>query len=85
MRRPFVSVCAAMLAGALSVGAAPASAAAGLHVEGGKVVERNGRDFVMRGVNVPHAWFPSRTPQALTDVKALGAMKRPGVSGDSGG
>jgi mannan endo-1,4-beta-mannosidase len=63
-----------MLASALSVvGAAPASAATGLHVEGGEVVERNGRDFVMRGVNVPHAWFPSRTPQALTDVKALGA------------
>ncbi|MFF7651268.1 glycoside hydrolase family 5 protein [Streptomyces sp. NPDC007983] len=59
--------------------APPARAAAGLpvagglHVAGGKLVEGNGSPFVMRGVNHAHTWYASRTPQALSDIKALGA------------
>ncbi|MFH9613704.1 cellulase family glycosylhydrolase [Streptomyces pratensis] len=50
----------------------PAHAATGLHVSNGRLVEGNGNDFVMRGVNHAHAWYPSRTA-AIGDIKAKGA------------
>ncbi|WP_329060919.1 cellulase family glycosylhydrolase [Streptomyces sp. NBC_01429] len=50
-----------------------AVAATGLHVSGGRLLEANGNDFVMRGVNHAHTWYPSRTTAALSDIKALGA------------
>ncbi|MFJ6861740.1 hypothetical protein [Streptomyces werraensis] len=34
-----------------------AEAAIGIRVSNGRVVEANGNDFVMRGVNHPHAWY----------------------------
>ncbi|MDT0347458.1 cellulase family glycosylhydrolase [Streptomyces litchfieldiae] len=53
--------------------AEPAEAAAtGLHIENGRLLERNGNDFVMRGVNHPHTWFQGET-QSFADIKALGA------------
>ncbi|MBA2813103.1 cellulase family glycosylhydrolase [Streptomyces sp. KM273126] len=53
--------------------ATPAQAAAtGLHITNGRLVEGNGNDFVMRGVNHAHTWYPNQT-QSLADVKALGA------------
>lgn len=53
--------------------AAPASAAAtGLHISDGRLVEGNGNDFVMRGVNHAHTWYPGET-QSLADIKATGA------------
>ncbi|MFJ8692479.1 cellulase family glycosylhydrolase [Streptomyces roseolilacinus] len=48
------------------------AAATGLHVRDGRLVEGNGNDFVMRGVNHAHTWYPGET-QSLADVKALGA------------
>ncbi|MEU1869926.1 cellulase family glycosylhydrolase [Streptomyces sp. NPDC019793] len=50
----------------------PGARAAGLHVSEGRLVEGNGNDFVMRGVNHAHTWYPGET-QSLADVKALGA------------
>ncbi|MFV2121379.1 cellulase family glycosylhydrolase, partial [Streptomyces sp. Act-28] len=50
----------------------PGAAATGLHVRDGRLVEGNGNDFVMRGVNHAHTWYPGET-QSLADVKALGA------------
>ncbi|MFG2944257.1 cellulase family glycosylhydrolase [Streptomyces adustus] len=50
----------------------PGVLATGLHIADGRLVEGNGNDFVMRGVNHAHTWYPSRT-QSLADVKALGA------------
>lgn len=55
--------------------AAPATSAApaaGLHISGGRLLEGNGNDFVMRGVNHAHTWYPSET-QSLADIKATGA------------
>ncbi|MER6088984.1 cellulase family glycosylhydrolase [Streptomyces bluensis] len=53
--------------------ATPAQAAAtGLHISNGRLLEGNGSDFVMRGVNHAHTWYPNQT-QSLADVKALGA------------
>src|SRR3712207_8096727 len=53
--------------------AGPATAAAGFTVSGGRILDANGNAFVMRGVNHAHTWYQDRTPQALADIKALGA------------
>lgn len=47
--------------------------ATGLHISNGRLVEGNGSDFVMRGVNHAHTWYPGRTQQSLADIKATGA------------
>ncbi|MFE7521899.1 cellulase family glycosylhydrolase [Streptomyces halstedii] len=46
--------------------------ATGLHISDGRLVEGNGNDFVMRGINHAHAWYPGET-QSLADIKATGA------------
>ncbi|WP_435840018.1 cellulase family glycosylhydrolase [Streptomyces chilikensis] len=77
-RRPVAAVTAALatLAGLLALSAAPAqarsAAPAGLRVTDGRVVESNGNDFVMRGVNHAHTWYQGET-QSFADIKALGA------------
>ncbi|MEV0638349.1 cellulase family glycosylhydrolase [Streptomyces sp. NPDC050619] len=50
----------------------PGALATGLHISDGRLVEGNGNDFVMRGVNHAHTWYPGET-QSLADIKALGA------------
>ncbi|MET9503870.1 cellulase family glycosylhydrolase [Streptomyces sp. NPDC006622] len=50
----------------------PHALAAGLHISDGRLLEGNGNDFVMRGVNHAHTWYPGET-QSLADIKALGA------------
>ncbi|MEU9390108.1 cellulase family glycosylhydrolase [Streptomyces sp. NPDC048324] len=66
-----------VLVGALFPAAAHAQSlrlqAAGLHISNGRLVEGNGNDFVMRGVNAAHTWYPGKTRQSLADIKALGA------------
>ncbi|MET9800643.1 cellulase family glycosylhydrolase [Streptomyces sp. NPDC006368] len=56
--------------------AGPASAAepaTGFHLgETGRLLEADGSDFVMRGVNHAHTWYPTRT-SSFRDIKALGA------------
>ncbi|MFT4247321.1 MAG: glycoside hydrolase family 5 protein [Pseudomonas sp.] len=49
------------------------SAQAGLHVSGSQLKEGNGNVFVMRGINLPHAWYVDRSPQALVSIAATGA------------
>ncbi|SNX56091.1 mannan endo-1,4-beta-mannosidase [Streptomyces sp. TLI_55] len=50
----------------------PDTRATGLHIGNGRLLEGNGNDFVMRGVNHAHTWYPNET-QSLSDIKALGA------------
>ncbi|TDB75561.1 cellulase family glycosylhydrolase [Micromonospora sp. KC723] len=50
----------------------PAHAAAGFTVSGGKLYDANGNEFIMRGVNHPHAWYPQQT-SSFANIKALGA------------
>ncbi|GKQ34881.1 cellulase family glycosylhydrolase [Streptomyces sp. A012304] len=50
----------------------PGTLATGLHISNGRLLEGNGNDFVMRGVNHAHTWYPGET-QSLADVKAFGA------------
>ncbi|MGY6651569.1 cellulase family glycosylhydrolase [Amycolatopsis sp. TRM77291] len=72
MRRP-VAVVAALTAALAAVVSPPVSAApVGFHVSGGELYESNGAEFVMRGVNHAHTWYPQRT-SAPADIKALGA------------
>lgn len=64
-------LCPAVAQAQPSAGTAP-TAATGLHIDDGRLVEANGNDFVMRGVNHAHTWYPGET-QSLADIKALGA------------
>jgi mannan endo-1,4-beta-mannosidase len=50
----------------------PATQATGLHISNGRLVEGNGNDFVMRGVNHAHTWYPNELG-SLADIKAQGA------------
>ncbi|MEV4390293.1 cellulase family glycosylhydrolase [Micromonospora sp. NPDC049580] len=50
----------------------PAHAAAGFSVAGGKLYDANGAQFIMRGVNHAHTWYPQQT-STFANVKALGA------------
>ncbi|MEU9187506.1 cellulase family glycosylhydrolase [Streptomyces sp. NPDC048484] len=49
----------------------PGAFATGLHIDEGRLLEGNGNDFVMRGVNHAHTWYPGET-QSLADIKAFG-------------
>ena len=51
---------------------APRAAATGLHVSDGRLLEANGNDFVMRGVNHAHAWYANEL-DSLSHIKAKGA------------
>ncbi|MGC5379773.1 cellulase family glycosylhydrolase [Micromonospora sp. DT68] len=61
----------ALLVAVLAFGQ-PAHAASGFTVSGGKLYDANGAEFIMRGVNHAHTWYPQQT-RAFADVKALGA------------
>ncbi len=53
--------------------AAPAQAApSGFRVQNGRLLEASGNDFVMRGVNHAHTWYPNRI-NSLSHIKAKGA------------
>ncbi|MEW2551528.1 cellulase family glycosylhydrolase [Streptomyces zhihengii] len=64
----------ASLAGLLLplLGAGEAAAATGIKVDNGRVYEANGNEFVMRGVNHAHTWYPDRT-RSIADIAAKGA------------
>ncbi|MGW5051629.1 cellulase family glycosylhydrolase [Actinokineospora sp. NPDC004072] len=52
--------------------AIPATAATGLHVHDGRLYESSGTEFVMRGVNHAHTWYPGET-SSFANIKATGA------------
>ncbi|KAA6198556.1 cellulase family glycosylhydrolase [Streptomyces parvus] len=54
-----------------SVGEAQA-APTGIRVSDGRVVEANGNEFVMRGINHAYTWYPEQTT-AIADIAAKGA------------
>src|SRR5687768_16404745 len=45
---------------------------AGFHVSGRYLLDANGNNFIMRGINVPHNWYPEQTSQ-FQHTKAKGA------------
>jgi mannan endo-1,4-beta-mannosidase len=51
----------------------PGCDATGFYVEGSTVYDVNCKAFVMRGVNVPHAWYTGNTQAAFNDAASVGA------------
>ncbi|MGN0484442.1 MAG: cellulase family glycosylhydrolase [Lachnospiraceae bacterium] len=49
------------------------AAETGFHVSGTSIKDANGNTFVMRGINIAHAWFPSNTKQSIQAAARLGA------------
>lgn len=50
----------------------PAHAAAGFSVSNGRLYDANGTEFIMRGVNHAHTWYPQQT-SSFANIKNLGA------------
>jgi mannan endo-1,4-beta-mannosidase len=74
MKRKIAIVSAAALAllASILVFVKPADAAVGLRVSGGRIVEANGTNVVIRGVSHPHVWYTGQT-SSFANIKALGA------------
>ena len=49
------------------------AAASGFYVSGTKLLDANGNQFVMRGVNIAHTWYPSYTETSIKAAAKLGA------------
>lgn len=49
------------------------AATKGFYVSGTSIYDANGNQFVMRGINVPHAWYTSNTETSLKAIAATGA------------
>lgn len=54
-------------------GETQAGVASGFRVEGTRLLDANGNEFVMRGVNHPHNWYGSQDGVALTAIAATGS------------
>jgi mannan endo-1,4-beta-mannosidase len=71
-RLRILAVAVLALVASVAVYVQPASAAVGLHISGRNIVEANGQNLVMRGINHPHVWYTGQT-RAFADIKATGA------------
>ncbi|MFE5338261.1 cellulase family glycosylhydrolase [Isoptericola sp. NPDC056573] len=74
---PAAVAAAALAAGAAATFVATAADARadtppGIHVADGRVVEADGTDLVLRGVNHAHTWYTQQTA-SFADIKAAGA------------
>ena len=45
----------------------------GIHVQGSKLLDVNGKEFIFRGVNLAHAWYTDKTEFSMVEISALGA------------
>ncbi len=45
----------------------------GFSVNGTKLLDANGNEFIMRGINYPHSWFKAQDNTALEAIAAAGA------------
>ena len=62
----------AALVGSILVAIQPAHAAVGIRISNGRLVEGNGQQLVLRGVNHMHTWYKSQTA-SFAAIKAAGA------------
>jgi mannan endo-1,4-beta-mannosidase len=53
-------------------GGVSSAIAPGFHLSGRFILDANGNNFIMRGINVPHNWYPEQTNQ-FQHTKAKGA------------
>jgi mannan endo-1,4-beta-mannosidase len=47
-------------------------AAVGFHISGRNLLDANSNNFIMRGINHPHVWYPGQTA-SFANIKAAGA------------
>jgi mannan endo-1,4-beta-mannosidase len=52
---------------------AASNAFAGWSVNGTKILDPNGNNFIFRGINHAHTWYTSSTNKAMSDIAATGA------------
>ena len=45
----------------------------GMHVQGSKLYDGNGNEFIFRGVNLAHAWHTDKTKFSINEISYLGA------------
>jgi mannan endo-1,4-beta-mannosidase len=45
----------------------------GIRVHNGRLVEADGHDLVLRGINYPYTWYPTQVVPSLAGIKATGA------------
>lgn len=45
----------------------------GFYIEGNRLYDANGNEFVMRGINFPHAWFTKYDETSLDGIQKTGA------------
>ena len=73
MKKKVVAILTAVAAVVLSlVVIQPAHAAVGIRITNGRLVEGNGQQLVLRGVNHMHTWYKSQTA-SFAAIKAAGA------------
>lgn len=66
-------VLAQVVAMATSMTAYAASSKSGFRVEGTKLYDANGKEFVMRGINHAHAWYKGNEETAISAIAKTGA------------
>jgi mannan endo-1,4-beta-mannosidase len=62
----------ATIVASIVIATQPAAAATGFYVSNGRLYDANNRDFVMRGVNHPYAWYKGQN-NSFADIKRLGS------------
>lgn len=72
-KRAAAVIIAVLIAISAFVGIDVSAASGGFYVSGTSIYDANGNQFVMRGVNVPHAWYTSQTETSLKAIAATGA------------
>ena len=45
----------------------------GMYVRNGKLYDADGNEFLMRGINVAHAWYPNETQTSINAIADRGA------------
>ena len=45
----------------------------GIHVQGSKLLDANGQEFIFRGINLAHAWYTDKTEFSINEISKLGA------------
>lgn len=74
LRRRLLHLVVALVAASVAIVGTPmtATATTGFHIKEGRLYDANGVEFVMRGINHPHIWFPGEN-DSFREISNLGA------------
>ncbi len=67
-----IVLCAVTLMGALFATSGAMGAEQGFQVKGTQLIDSMNEVLVMRGVNIPHVWFPEHTKQSIESASRMG-------------